>query len=188
MSAFRKTTGSYVIKFNSKPVYEELSSDNLNQYGTIYWENLEYRSDTKYDISIFLSDELLKKVLIGASGGATSIHKTSYIIESDKLVICCSDTIFCLSIPDLSLLWKTKADDATCFEIFKYKSDYIIHGELQISRLSHSGEIVWQQSGADIFTTADSTGDDFLITDNYILATDWEKRIYKFDFDGNLFI
>jgi outer membrane protein assembly factor BamB len=186
MSVTSVDIGRYTVKFDGNPIYKEGSADNPHSYDAIYCDDNDAFS-TQHDIAIFLSGELLKRVLIGSSWGSTTIHKTSYVFEPDRVVICCSDTVFCLSIPDLSLLWKTKADDATCFEIFKYKSDYIIHGELQISRLSHNGELVWQQSGADIFTTIDSNGD-FLITDNYILATDWEKRIYKFDFDGNHFI
>jgi hypothetical protein len=30
--------------------------------------------------------------------------------------------------------------------------------------------------------------DNFVITDKYILATDWENRKYKFDFNGKLFL
>jgi hypothetical protein len=57
------------------------------------------------------------------------------IIEDKRLLICCSDSIFCLSIPDLTLLWRTRADEATCFEILKYQDSYIVHGELEILRL-----------------------------------------------------
>lgn len=85
------------------------------------------------------------------------------------------------------MLWKTKADQATCFEIFKHKDDYIVHGELEISRLDKNGNIVWQQGGRDIFTTLDGK-DDFAITDEYILATDWANRKYKFDFDGKIIL
>ena len=101
-------------------------------------------------------------------------------------MICCSDSVFCLTIPTLLLQWKTKADFATCFEIFKYKLDYIVHGEVEISRLSADGDLIWQQSGADIFVTPKSNEDDFVVTDDYILATDWDNRKYRFDFDGNV--
>ena len=45
------------------------------------------------------------------------------------------------------------------------------------------GKIIWQKSGADIFTTEKGI-DDFEITESYIRATDWENRVYKFDFNG----
>ena len=56
---------------------------------------------------------------------------------------------------------------------------------MEISRLDKKGQIVWQQSGRDIWVTAEAI-DDFVIYDNYILATDWDYFRYKFDFDGKL--
>lgn len=76
--------------------------------------------------------------------------------------------------------WKTEADDATCFEIFKYEDSYIVHGELAITRLNRNGEILWQQSGRDIFTTPNGK-DDFTLKDNYVYATDWEGNRYVLD-------
>ena len=42
-------------------------------------------------------------------------------------------------------MWRTQADQATCFEIYKYEDSYIIHGEFEISRLDKDGKIIWQQ-------------------------------------------
>jgi outer membrane protein assembly factor BamB len=137
-------------------------------------------------VRVYKDEDILKAVLIGSCGGGTSVHETSFIVEPDRIVLCCSDSIFCLSIPDLELLWRTPADSATCFEIFKYHDSYIIHGELEITRLDKNGKILWQQSGADIFTSLHSEKGDFLITDDYIMATDWDRRKYKFDFNGNI--
>ena len=180
MKAHRFNIGAYSVEIDCDlPPYNPKSTDNAAVYDALYFVESEYRHTSVYQISTFVSDNLLKRILIGATGGGTTVHKNSFITEKDRLVICCSDTLFCLQIPDLSLLWKTKADDATCFQIFKYQSDYIIHGELEITRLSYNGDILWQQGGADIFT------EEFKITDNYIYATDFEYRKYTFDFDGN---
>ena len=72
----------------------------------------------------------------------------------------------------------------TCFEIFKKGDFYIVHGELEITKLNENGKILWQKGGADIFTTI-SGKNDFKLTEKYIIATDWENRIYKFDYEGN---
>ncbi|SDE12637.1 hypothetical protein SAMN05216464_10447 [Mucilaginibacter pineti] len=180
MKIHRFDIGTYSVEIDcAPPPYNPKSTGNANVYNALYFVESEYRHPSVYQISTFLSDNLLKRILIGAMGGATTVHENSFITEKDRLVICCSDTIFCLQTPDLSLLWKTKADDVTCFQIFKYQSDYIIHGEVEISRLSHNGDILWHQGGADIFT------EEFKITDNYIYATDFGYRKYMFDFDGN---
>lgn len=135
-------------------------------------------------VAIYKGDEQLKAVLACAGGGSTGVTDKTVIFEEDRLLFCCGDSVFCLSIPEMSLVWNVKCGPATCFELFAFENDYIIHGELEISRLNHDGKVVWRQSGADIFTTPE--GGDLVIAANYILATDWNYNIYKFDFDGNL--
>lgn len=51
--------------------------------------------------------------------------------------------------------------------------------------ISFGGLVIWQKGGRDIWTTAEGI-DDFVVYDNYILATDWDYHRYKFDFDGNI--
>jgi hypothetical protein len=180
------TTGNYQVDIFNYPFSNYSAVDSEDKYDLLYFEDCDYISSTIIGIKVHHADGLIKSALIGATGGGTGIHQTSFIVESDRIVICCSDTIFCLSIPDLFLVWKTKADEATCFEIFSYKTDYIIHGELEITRLSNDGHVIWQRGGADIFTTLNPTENDFTINDEYILTTDWENRKYKFDFQGNV--
>ena len=179
------TTDKYRIDIYDEQTFTEGSADNVNEYDLVYFDKSDYQFTSVYGIKVFQGDRLIKSAIIGSIGGKTAIHNTSTIIENDRLLVFCSDTIFCLSIPDLTLLWRTQADLATCFEIYKYKDSYIIHGELEITRLDKDGKILWQQGGADIFTTLDGK-ESFSITDNYILVTDWENRKYKFDFDGQL--
>jgi hypothetical protein len=181
------TTDKYRIDIYHDKTFTEGSVDNVTQYDFVYFERSEFEFPSILGIKIFQNDTLLRSAVIGSIGGGTTVHDTSTIIENDRFLVCCSDTIFCLSIPDLTLFWRTKADQATCFEIYKYQDSYIIHGELVISRLDKDGKILWQQSGADIFTTLDGK-DNFAITDKYILATDWENRRYKFDFNGQSII
>ena len=179
------TTDKYCIDIYEDKTFTEGSADNVNQYDFVYFEKSGYRFPSVFGIKTFLDDTLIKSAVIGSIGGGTGIHDTSTILEKDKLLICCSDTVFCLSIPDLTLLWRTQADQATCFEIYKYQDSYIVHGELEISRLDKDGKVLWQKSGADIFTTLDGK-DDFELKDNYILATDFENKTYKFSYNGQL--
>ena len=176
---------NYRIDIYDDRSFSESSVDNINQYDLVHFEKSDYIFPSVFGIKVYEDGKLLKSAVIGSIGGGTGIHDKSVIIESDRILICCSDSIFCLSIPGLNLLWRTKADWATCFGIHKYNDNYIIHGELQISLLNSSGEIVWQQSGRDIFTTLEGK-DDFEITDKFILVTDWENRKYKFDFNGQV--
>jgi len=175
----------FKIELFKEDMYSPGSADNVNEYDFVYLgEDNNYT--TAVGIKVYKDDLVVKTALIGSSGGGTGLHDTSHIWEPDRIIICCSDTVFCLSIPHLHLIWKTKADLATCFQIFKLGEDYIVHGEVEISRLRHDGQIIWQQSGRDIFTRSHSMKDDFAIAENYIIATNWENMKYKFDFDGNI--
>ncbi len=175
--------GQYQIDIIHDEAFQHNSADNTNHYEHIYFDNSEYILPTMFGIKVYKDEELVTSAIVGSIGGGTTNHDKATIFEANRFLICCSDTVFCLSIPDLSLLWKTKADEATCFEIFKYHDSYIVHGEMEITRLDTKGNIQWQQSGADIFTTIDGQ-DDFKLTENYIIATDWQNRIYKFGYDG----
>ncbi len=176
--------GKYKVEIFTDETYEIGSANNINNYDFEYLEPENKYNSTFVGLKIYENEELNKSILIGSEGGNTGINENSKIIEENRILICCADKIFCLSFPELILLWKTKADEMTCFEIFKRDDYYIVHGELEITKLNENGKILWQKSGADIFTTINGKND-FEITEKYIIATDWENRIYKFDYDGN---
>ena len=176
--------GKYIIEIFTDETYEVDSAENINEYDFEYLEAENEYNSTFVGIKLYENEELKKSILIGSEGGNTGINENSKIIEENRVIICCANKIFCLSFPELNLLWKTKADEMTCFEIFKKDNFYIVHGELEISKLDENGKILWQKSGADIFTTI-SGKNDFELNEKYIIATDWENRIYKFDYEGN---
>jgi hypothetical protein len=178
-------TDKYKIEIYEDPTFEAESADNVNKYDFIYLDDSLFRCSSVFGVRVIQSKKQIASVIIASNGGGTVLHNTSTLLEEDKVLVCCSDTIFCLSIPTLTLLWKTKADQATCFEIFNYKDKYIVHGELEISMLDKDGNIIWQQSGADIFTTIGGKND-FALENNYIVATDWQNNKYKFDYDGHI--
>jgi outer membrane protein assembly factor BamB len=176
---------TYQIEIYEDSTFIQDQPVNKHPYDFVYLNASEYQYTSVYGVKLYSGDQLLKSAIIGSDNGETVIHKTSVIVEKNRLLVCCSDTVFCLSIPDLDLLWRTKADDITCFEIYGYQDSYIIHGECEISRLDNDGNILWQQGGDDIFITLDGM-DDLVITDNHIMATDWNNKKYKFDFNGRI--
>ena len=173
------------IKIFEENDYDINSSDNWFSYSLVFLNADEYKPTSQIGIQVYDNDKLLSDCIIGAEGGGTGIHPNSTLISYGGIVVCCSNTIFKLSLTDLNLEWKTKADDATCFGVHYLDEDYIVHGELEISRIDKEGNIVWHKSGRDIWTTAEGI-DDFAVYDDYILATDWGYNRYKFDFYGNL--
>ncbi len=107
--------GDYTIDIFNDHTYSLV--DSVHKYDLVYIEDGDYRCSSTVGIEIFEIETLVKSAVIGAYGGSTGIYETSFVYEPDRIIICCSDTVFCLSIPDLSLLCKTKADSANCFVI-----------------------------------------------------------------------
>jgi len=176
---------NYQIKQYEENDYRVESPDNWYKYSKVYLNENEFVSSTLIGIQIIEKDRVISDCLIGADGGTSGIHTNSTTFSQGGLIIYCSYTVFKLSLPYLNLNWKTIADAENCFAIYKLDKDFVVHGELEISRLDNEGKIGWKQPGKDIWTTAEGL-DDFTMHDDYILATDWEYDIHKFEFNGNL--
>ena len=174
------------IEVLDEPTYKYDSADNNFNYNKHYFSgDGEKYQISKHGIKILRDDLIIDSCIVIASAGATGVHQNSSLLDGDQLVVCCCDTVFCLTLPDLNLKWKTRADEATCFQIFKHQNDYIVHGELQITKLNKDGQIKWEFSGADIFVSTDNESA-FQIESDGILLTDFAKTKYKIDFGGKL--
>jgi hypothetical protein len=174
------------IEVLDEPTYDYGSTDNNFNYSKPYFgEDAEVHPVSKHGVKIYRNDRIIDSCIIIGAGGATGINKNSTLLDNDQLLICCCDTVFCLTLPDLKLNWKTKADWSTCFQLFKLQDDYLIHGECEITRIDKYGKIKWQFSGADIFVSMDEE-EEFRLAEDHIMLTDFEKTKYKIDFDGKL--
>ena len=160
------------------------SADNRHHYLKHYFgRDLQGYIASKLGIKIFDEDNEINSCIIMGSGGATGVHENSSLLDYDRLLVCCCDSVFCLTLPDLNLLWQTHADTATCLQVFKFENDYLVHGELEISRIDKNGNIKWQFSGADIFVSFEGA-EEFILNPDHILLKDFSGRQYKIDFDG----
>ncbi len=177
-------SGKYQIEIVRDVDYSPRSADNVHNYDVSYHHLMrEEGTAVFFGIRVFQDDAPIRSAVIYSNAAYCGINEHSVIIEEDRIVISCTDTLFCLTLPELQLLWATAVDPGCCFEIFKHGDGYITHGELTISRVSHEGRILWQHHGGDIFTNLDGTSI-FTINDDHIYATDWAGNEYKLDFDG----
>ena len=172
---------SYTIEIFDDPAFSINSTDNKIKYDMVV--ECENEATSKHGIIIRDQDKIVKSLIILSSAGGTGIHKNAYIIEENDILLCVGDCVYKISIPELDIAWKTKVDDSTAFEIYRYKSDFIIHGELSITKINNDGKISWQEYGSDIFVT-ESGKDNFEIRDDLIYAKSWDGRKYCFDSDG----
>lgn len=175
-----------LIEVFDDPTYQYASADDKFTYSNHYSSVTEHHLPTsKHGIKVYQDGIEWSSCIVLGVGGSTGIYDTSSVIAGRQLLVCCADNIFCLSLPDLNLKWNTQADHATCFQIYSFEEDYIVHGELTISRLDKNGNIKWQFSGSDIFVTLN--GDEaFTLNTDYIALTDFNNVKYKIDFNGEI--
>jgi len=181
-------TKQYIIKIENLPNYTLNSQDNIQEFKLQYFNGSQnedrFYPTSKHGIRIFENDEEINSAIICEVGGATGIHTNSFLIEEDNILICCCDKVYSLKIPDLSINWAKRLDPATCFGIYKFKGDLIIHGELQISRIDFQGNQKWKFGARDIFVTPDGE-ESFKIVGEIIKLKDWEGYEYILDESGN---
>jgi len=174
------------IEVSDDSTYNAGSENNKFKYSKHYFgDGAKDHPTSKHCIKIFRHDELLNDCIIIGSGGATGIQPRSSLISDREILICCCDTIFCISVDDLQLKWLTRADQATCFGIYGIGEYYITHGEMEISKIDKNWNIVWQFGGLDIFVSLDQDNA-FKLNNDSIELIDFIGVQYKIDFDGNI--
>ena len=180
-----------IVELIDETSYTLNSSDNIHNYDKIISDDGISDNPTRYGINIRDSSGIVIKscLLIGGSGAGTSVGRESCVIEEDTLFVCISNEIFSLSLINLELNWYKEVDFATAFGIYKMNEDFIIHGEMSITRINKNGEIIWQQSGSDIFVLPmprDSPVDNFHIDNNMIFVQSWDERKYCISYNGEI--
>lgn len=159
------------------------SVDNINTYGIAYCQNMATQINSKHGIKIIENETEICSAIVCSDGMSTTIHPTSYLIKNDVIFICCDRHVYTLDIPSLRLNWVIEFDPATCLEIYPFEKDFIIHGELNISRGTIKGDIVWNFSARDIFVNLNGHRE-FEISDGKIKVIDFENYEYVIDENG----
>jgi hypothetical protein len=182
MAIIRHQFEEYIIEVSDLPDYSPLSADNIPP---IFHKghHEDYRPTSTYLVKVSKDKEEVNQCILSGCGGRTTPHETSSILDNSHLILCCCDSVYCLNVPELGLIWRTKADMSTCFQIFKFEDGYIIHGELEISRIDKDGNVIWQFSGVDIFVSMDGRNE-FRINADNIALTDFKGRTYTLGFNG----
>ena len=174
-----------IIEVLDEPTYTLSSTNNFSYSKQYFGVDAKKYPTSAHGIKIYNADQIIDSCIVIASGGATGIHSTASLLDNDHLLLCCSDTVFCLILQDLELKWKVQADQGTCFQIFKQHDDYITHGEVQVTKLDKDGNIKWEFGGGSLLVSIDND-EEFKIESDGIIITDFSNTKYKIDFNGKL--
>ena len=161
----------------NEPTYNFGSSDNVRSYP--FEKNLASESSPVSVHGVFLNEDPI--AVFGAAGGASGVHEHSAVFRNGYVYLAVSDSVVCLRLKPFEFKWALCIDPATCFGMHFHEAtgSLISHGELEITRFTESGEIVWQSSGRDIFTGS------FVLGEKSVAVTDFNGDQYRFRYsDG----
>jgi hypothetical protein len=174
----------FEIEVANESDYTPGSADNVRSYNILHTNNTDiYTATAKHGIIVRKDEIEVANAIVIGTGGATGVYENSYLVKNDAIQICCANLIYSLNIPDLSLKWTAEPDIATCFSIYNFQDDFIIHGEIEISRLTEKGIILWTFSGRDIFVNVNGKKE-FEIIGDTIRLVDFQDYEYVLDANG----
>ncbi|MDQ3713912.1 MAG: hypothetical protein M3388_17070 [Acidobacteriota bacterium] len=171
-------TENYEILVRDESIYTPNSADNKFTFDKEIWldEEEDYIS-SKHSVVVNCRSGESHSCILLAGGGASGVHESSALVHNGRILVAVGNFVCCLPLPKLDFVWRKKTDWATCFGIYHSPKHecYISHGELDILRLTYSGEVVWQASGKDIFTG------DFFLREDFIEVVDFNNERYRID-------
>ena len=158
----------------NEPVYSFGSADNVRRYNT----EVDLTGGCQPSSIHGLIVDGRPTMVIADSGGASGVHEHSLLIHDTWVYVAVGAHVVCFKLGNLSPDWTLKTDEATCFGVhYSRQHDALIsHGELEITKFSPDGRILWAAGGADIFSEG------FALLDECIEAVDFDGRRYSFDY------
>lgn len=84
--------------------YITQSNENNIHYHHQYGESALFQPSSRHGVIVSKDEvEISSAIILGFVG--TTIHNTSFVMEKERLYICVSNRIVCLSFPELKLFW-----------------------------------------------------------------------------------
>jgi hypothetical protein len=169
----RLRDGNCQIELADDPTYTPNSVDNIHGYSHEYILDEPSQWSSKCSVSVFPAQTSC--ILLASCG--TRVHEHSGIAHNGKLYVVVGNQLCCLSLPNLEKRWSIRADTATCFGVYasSRSESLVVHGELEISKVSLDGRMIWSASGGDIFTG------ELKIYEDRIEVADFNNGQYRID-------
>jgi hypothetical protein len=117
---------NYILDIIKDDNYTLNSTDNLPNYESVYStssHNKWYMH--KHGLRVNKDGVEKASAIICSFGGATTIHKNSAVIKNDTIFICCGNTIYSLSLPELNLNWYNRLTPEPAMESINFMTTYL---------------------------------------------------------------
>ena len=141
--------------------------DEKTKSNAIYVENSKY-AYTVSQITLRGKHNLICTVV----SDFVSLTTRRVIVDNDWLLICLFKEIAVVNLKENRV---HKVVDFECYELFgiyKFKTGYFVHGELDNRFLDKDFDMIWELGCGDIFFNS-KVEKDFEIFEEYIVAWDW---------------
>lgn len=162
------------------------SADNLREFDHVYFDSSlsKYQITAKLAILVSFNNEEITSAILCDIGPYAGLSERTFLIDDEHLYICFTDDLYCFNIPNLALIWKKRVDYCVNHGLQKIQNDLLVHGELEIIRISKLGKIEWRFGGLDIWVNKDGLPEVTILADR-IKLIDYESNCYYIGFDGN---
>ena len=158
------------IKLVNEVLYTFSSSDNKSHYPKEI--NLSDVKQPNSIVGIWVQGK--PRSIIGCYHGMSMITDNSYRLVDGDLFLIIGSVLVRYDLMRDEVVWSAEADSATCFGLYSISEHkmIIVHGELDITAFTYSGEIRWQRSGADIFSGT------FELLEDRVRVEDFNEDVY----------
>ena len=173
---------NYTIQIFEEDNYHLKAEDNKYNYNNSIFIKTDY-NQSHIGIRAFQYGEEINSCVLFGNGLGGLVFEDSLLVHENQIIICCSNYLCAISLDTFELKWKSEVDPDSAWHIYQLEDDYLVHGELQISRITKDGDIKWQFRGDDIFFSLEGT-EECKIENDSILLTDFEEKKYVLNFDG----
>lgn len=139
---------------------------------------------SRYGLILREASGLERSLLITGAGGCTGVNERSLVTLGDRCFIAIGVYVVAVELGTLELGWRRQVDQAACFGVrLTPSADALIaHGEMEISRVSLTGDIAWRASGDDLFTG------ELELTTSAVMVDDSSGDHYTFDLTTGLLL
>ena len=168
------------IKIDLDYTYSLNSSDNIIEYDIVH-NLLEYVDKDNYYKVLSISIDFInnKSIKIALIGDRNSYPVDCALLEDNILSVLQNKIITQIDINTGNIVKVIKLDNNWINNaIYKYKDNYIIYGEIEITMLNHNFKELWKFNCDDIIENIE-------INDEGIKLFCFEGNLYKLDFNGN---
>jgi hypothetical protein len=167
--------GDHLVTMIDEPTYSRNSTDNLRSYQKEFSRTEgRHHFSSAHGVRVGNIENPEASIILLGIRGATSVHSDSIAHNEGVCFAAVGDAVVALRIPGLEIVWWKQVDIATCLAVHWCQPEncLFVWGELAVTRLSPTGEVVWSVRGRDAFTEG------FEITEQYIKATDFYHEEY----------